>query len=47
MLSANLNLSVDPAFVADQMRELPPTARSLVAVLFIVLVIVVAYVFLA
>ena len=45
MITATLNTSVDPAFIADQLRELPPTARALVTLILIIIALVIAYVF--
>lgn len=45
MISATLNTSVDPVFIADQLRELPPTARALVTLILVILALIIAYVF--
>ena len=44
MLEANLNITTDPMFFIDQLRELPPTARSVATLVMIIFAIILGFV---
>ena len=42
-ISASLDLTVDPNFILDQLRELPPSARHLALAVVVVFLIILGY----